>query len=630
MRSTPKRKTSLPARPILVTGATGFLGGHLVRRLIADGVPVRATGRRLPAGLALQALGADFRPVDLRDRAATVAACEGVRSVVHAGALSSAWGRREDFFAINVGGTENVIEGCLRHGVARLVYISSPSVLSRFAPQIGLTEDAPLPRTFVSVYSETKAVAETRVRAAQARGLAAVILRPKAIYGPGDNAIFPRVLRAAKAGRLAKIGDGGTVTNLTYVDDVVQAILLALEKPAAVGRTFLVTGGQDVKIWDVILDLLKRLGIPEPARAITSRKAMAIAAVLETTWRKLSLPGEPPLTRYSAGILAYSQTYDITAAREVLGYVPKVTIAEGVEHFLASLKGGTGDAPAPARPAKAVKPARVEIEILNAGVCRVKEATFLPGGGWRTIDVPALFALIRHPREGVVLFDTGYSPRFVEATRAFPNRVYRWLTPARIADDETAVAQLRARGVAADEVRWIVMSHFDPDHYGGLMDFPAARVACSWRAWDAIAGKKGLELLRMRVLPGHLPADLSARLLVLPDPDGPAIGPFDASLDLFGDGAIRLVPLPGHAPGQMGAFVTGADGRAFFLAADGCWSLANVEGDAVRGGVHRLFAHDKAGQDDTYRRLARLVHEYPEITVVPAHCPKAAAKVGAR
>jgi glyoxylase-like metal-dependent hydrolase (beta-lactamase superfamily II) len=260
----------------------------------------------------------------------------------------------------------------------------------------------------------------------------------------------------------------------------------------------------------------------------------------------------------------------------------------------------------------------------------VKEATFLPGGSWRTIDVPALFALVRHPRAGVVLFDTGYSPRFHEATRAFPNRVYRWLTPVQVTDEETAAAQLRAKGIDPAEVRLIVLSHFDPDHYGGLLDFPNARVACSWRAWESVAGKTGLDALKMRVLPGHLPGDLAARIDVLPDPDGPAFGPFDATLDLLGDGAVRLVALPGHAPGQMGAFVALEDGSEMFLAADGCWSRANVDGETIRGGVHRVMAHDKPGQDDTYRRLHRLIREHPEIQVVPAHCPKAAADVLAR
>ena len=124
-------------------------------------------GRNAKAGLALQALGADFRPVDLRDETAVVAACEGMARVAHVGALSSAWGRYEDFYATNVRGTQHVIAGCLRHGARTAwVYVSSPSVMSRHEPQLGLDEDSPLPDAFVSPYSETKKLAEDRVREA--------------------------------------------------------------------------------------------------------------------------------------------------------------------------------------------------------------------------------------------------------------------------------------------------------------------------------------------------------------------------------------------------------------------------------------------------------------------------------
>ena len=274
------------AGPILVTGATGFVGGHLVRTLISRGdIAVRATGRDLPAGLALSRLGADFRPVDLTDRAAMVAACKDAAAVVHLGALSSAWGRYEDFHATNVEGTANVIEGCRRHGVERLVHVSSPSVMSRSRHQRGLRESDPLPESFVSAYSETKKLGEDLVREAGAKGLDAVILRPKAIFGPGDRTIFPRLIEAAAKGRLSVIGDGKTVTNLTHVEDVVQAICLALDAPAAGGKTYLITGGEDVPIWEAIGIVLGALGYPTPTRRVSVDKAMALAAAMERAWR---------------------------------------------------------------------------------------------------------------------------------------------------------------------------------------------------------------------------------------------------------------------------------------------------------------------------------------------------------
>ncbi len=612
--------------PVLVTGATGFLGQHLVRHLLALGQPVRATGRNLKIGLALQADGADFRPVDLRDAAGMMAAMEGVEAVVHSGALSSVWGKVQDFHDINVGGTQNVIDACRAHGVRRLVYISSPSVMTRPEAQWNLTEDEPLPDEHVSVYSETKRLGEDRVRAAIASGadLETVILRPKAIYGPGDTAIFPRLLKSASQNRLPIVGDGDTVTNLTHVRDVVAATLLALESEKAVGGTYVVTGGEEVRIWDVIKDVVTRSGYKAPTRKIPIKRAMRAARVLEAIWRGLRLGGEPPITTYTAGILGLSQTYDITAARRDLGYEPKVTLAEGIAE--AFPEGGAKPAPTstPNEPAPTGEPPAVGLTIRSAGKVIVRPFVFRPGGGIRKIRVPALFAVIEHPDQGLLLWDTGYAPRFWDATRRLPWRIMRWATPAEIREDDAVVAHLPGLGHDPSEVRGIILSHFDPDHYGGLRDFPDVPIYCSWRAWAGARDRRGLSALRARLLPDHLPEDIAGRLKLLPDPSGPAISAFPASHDLFGDGSIRLVDLPGHAPGQLGAFVRRrGDPADFFLAADGCWNIAAIEAESYRGGAHRLLAIDKKAQDETYRKLRQVHRDWPELHIVPAHCPTA-------
>ncbi|MGD9739406.1 MAG: NAD-dependent epimerase/dehydratase family protein [Bauldia sp.] len=616
------------AGPVLVTGATGFLGQYVVRKLIEIGQPVIATGRNLKVGLALQEEGADFRPVDLTDAQGMRAAMKGVSAVVHSGALSSAWGKTSEFHATNVGGTENVIAACLAEGVKRLVYISSPSVMTRAEDQWNLKETDPLPDGHVSIYSLTKRLGEERVHQVADR-LQTVILRPKAIYGIGDTAIFPRLIKAASKGRLPLIGDGKTVTNLTHVSDVVEAILLALKSEKAVGNTYVITGGEDVLIWDVIRDVVRRSGFKEPTRRLPLRRAMRAAKVLETLWLRLRLPGEPPLTTYTAGILGLSQTYDISAARRDLGYEPKVTIARGIEESFAA---GPTSKPKrqPVRPRPyASEPLPVDIEILNSGTAFVRPFYFQPGGGIRWMGVPATFALIHHPTLGPVLWDTGYAPRFFEGTRRLPWRYMRWATPAEIPEELSAVNQLRARGIEPGDVKHVVLSHFDPDHFGGLRDFPEARITCSWRAWEGTRSLKGIAALRARLLPGHLPEDMAGRLHVLPDPEGPAISVFDKSLDLFGDGAIRLVDLPGHAPGQLGAFVRRkSDGTDFFLAADGCWNLAAIETNGYRGGAHRVLAVDRKAQDETYRKMRRIHQEWPALTIVPSHCPKAWLQIG--
>ncbi len=617
--------------PILVTGATGFLGQHLVRRLIELGQPVRATGRNIRVGLELQAAGADFRPVDLRDRAGMIAAAEGVEAVVHSGALSSVWGRRKDFHAINVDGTENVIAACRANGVKRLVYISSPSVMTRPIAQLNLNESEPLPDKHVSIYSETKRLGEELVHqaAAASADLETVILRPKAIYGPGDTAIFPRLIKAASKGRLPIIGDGKTVTNLTHVRDVVAAILLALKSDKAVGNTYLITGGEEVRIWDAIKEVVTRSGYKAPTRKIGIGRAMRAARVLEFVWRTLHLPGEPPLTTYTAGILGLSQTYDISAARRDLGYEPAVALEEGIAEAFP-----TSPAPAVAKrnPPKAVppnEPPAVDIRIRTAGIAWVRPFTFQPGGGFKWMAVPALYGIIEHPTQGLLLWDTGYAPRFFAATRRFPWRIMRYVTPAEIHEEDAVINQLKALGYDPADVKGIILSHFDPDHFGGLKDFPDVPIYCSARAWADVRERRGLAAVKARLLPDHLPEDIAGRLKLLPDPDGPPISAFDASLDLFGDGSIRLVELPGHAPGQLGAFLRRrSDGADLFLAADGCWNLAAIETSGYRGGAHRFLAVDKKAQDETYRKLRTLHKEWPQLHIVPSHCPRAWLETG--
>ena len=617
---------------VLVTGATGFLGRHLVAALLQQGRSVRALGRNTATGLELMQMGADFRPVDLRDRPAMSAACRGVRAVVHSGALSSAWGKRSAFFDINVRGTANVVEACRVNRVQRLVHISSPSVLSRFSHQYDLDEDTPFPEQFVSLYSETKARGELVVQKAMEEGIQAVILRPKAIYGPGDTTIFPRIIQLLSRGKLPILGEGDTVTNITHVSDVVQAILLALETEAGVGRTFTVTGGDAVNLWEVISLIAMRLGYPAPTRKIPVSRALRVARVLELAWRLLPLPGEPPLTRYKVGVMAFSQTYSIKSARQLLGYSPRVPWKAGIADFLDNSSSSLWEGREPRPCGQAHRSAftglpqsgePLHFQLLPTGTTRAWKRPFGSGSRWERIQVPAYAGLIQHPIHGPVLFDTGYSTRFFAATRRMPYRVYRWATPLTMTEQENLVARLPQAGVSPADVRWVIVSHFDPDHIGGLRDFPNAGFICHHRAWNAVAGKTGLDAMRTRLLPDLLPADFSARVHLLPDPDGEPLGPFDHSLDLFGDGTVRLVWLPGHAAGMLGAFIrSGRDDRQAFLAADACWSSQAFLADSTSG-IHPLLACDKKAQAQTYEKLRVLHRSMPDTMILPSHCPEA-------
>ncbi len=317
---------------ILITGGTGFLGHHIAERLLEDGHTLTLLGRTASSNTPQRGLFS--LRCDLRHRAAVIAACRGQDAVIHAGALSAPWGRWEDFYAINVRGTAAILEGCERFGVTRLIQISSPAVVFTGGDHQQTTEDAPYPRRFSSAYAQSKALAEQLVR--NETRVASVILRPKAIFGPGDRALLPRLVAAARAGRLPQVGTGQNLVDLTYVRNVADAVALALHRSAALGRTYHITNNEHVPLWPLIRRVLRELGLNDRLRAVPLPLMLAVAASMEL---RAKLTGcEPLLTRYSVAILGRTQTYDISAAQRDLGYQPRVTIADGVAHTLGYLR----------------------------------------------------------------------------------------------------------------------------------------------------------------------------------------------------------------------------------------------------------------------------------------------------
>jgi nucleoside-diphosphate-sugar epimerase len=317
---------------ILVTGATGFLGSHLATALLTQGHQITMLGRDFAPVKTQLTAGAIPLALDLRNRTAVMAACAETDLVYHVGALSTAWGSQADFQASNVEGTRAVVDGCLEHGVQRLVYVSSPAVTFDGRDQVNVNERQPYPQRFSSHYAATKKLGEDLVNAAHRRGLATVILRPKAIFGPGDRALLPRLLDRARQRRLPQIGDGRNLVDLTYVDNVVHALQLAATAPAAVGKTYLITNDEHVPLWPTIREVLQRLDLPANLRPLPTPIALTLARLLELNARRTGR--EPLLTRYTVGILARTQTYDISAARRDLGYVPQVSVAAGLARTL--------------------------------------------------------------------------------------------------------------------------------------------------------------------------------------------------------------------------------------------------------------------------------------------------------
>lgn len=342
--------------PTFVTGASGFIGGRIAERLLAEGRRVRVLARRpLPH---LEALGAEVIPGDLDNREALRRGCLGTESVFHVAGRVGVWGSRREFFAVNVGGTQNVINACREAGVPRLVYTSSPSVVYNGGDLAGVDESAPLCGRAPCAYPTSKAAAEREVLAANGPSLATVALRPHLVWGPGDKNVVPRVLALARTGRLKIIGSGRNQVDVTHISNVVDAHLLAegallngggVPSPRTVadvgvrsprnpgGRAYFITNGEPVVLWDWINQLLRGLNLPEVTKHIPLPVAYTAGGILEALWRVLPLKGEPPMTRFVAKEMATDHWFDISAARRDLAYHPLVTMADGtaelIEHY---------------------------------------------------------------------------------------------------------------------------------------------------------------------------------------------------------------------------------------------------------------------------------------------------------
>jgi len=336
------------AGSVLVTGASGFLGGAVCRALAAEGWRVVATGRNEARlrGLAEAGVAAGFCAGDLAagEFAGKLPVCD---AVVHCAALSSPWGRWRDFKVANVEATARVLAHARRCGARGFVHISSPTVFHRSCSQVNVTERTPWPGRAVNLYAASKRESERLVRES---GLRAVILRPRALFGPGDTVLLPRIIGAARAGRLPVIGDGLALTDFTYIDNAADSARLAVARACSlrVGESedFNITNGEPVALWPTLRALLARLGVPAPRRSVPLGVMRAVGRAAEFgAW---FTGREPRITRYGAEVLGYSQTFDISKARAVLGYQPRVGVEEGIGRFVAWWReqeaGGAGEA----------------------------------------------------------------------------------------------------------------------------------------------------------------------------------------------------------------------------------------------------------------------------------------------
>jgi len=325
-------------KKVLVTGGGGFLGSAIVTRLVQRKYHVRSFSRnRYPE---LSSMGIEQIQGDICNKSEIEHALRGVDLVFHTAAKAGIWGNYSDYYRTNVTGTQNVIAGCKKHHISRLIYTSSPSVVFNGTDMEGVNESVPYPATYHAYYPQTKAIAEQVVIKAAGQGLMTIILRPHLIWGPGDKHFVPRII--ARANRLVRVGNGKNLIDTVYIDNAADAHILAadgLEKnPKLSGNMYFISQGDPVPLWDMINHILKAAGLAPVRRSMPRNMAWLIGVMLELAYRSFNITKEPRMTRFLADELAKAHWFDISAARKDLGYTPRISIKEGLRRLESRLQ----------------------------------------------------------------------------------------------------------------------------------------------------------------------------------------------------------------------------------------------------------------------------------------------------
>lgn len=318
---------------VLLTGATGFLGKYITEQLMAGGYQVLALGRNEEAGKVLEDMGAVFCKGDFTDKEKCRPFFKDADYVIHAGALSTVWGKWESFREINVEGTRNVCELCVENHVKRLVYISSPSIYSGKQHRFDIKETEFDSTNKLNYYIKSKILAEQVIDEFHAKGLYTVTLRPRGLFGIGDTSLIPRILKAnAKIG-IPLFNGGENYVDITCVENVAYASILCIKAEDVDGEIFNISNGEPMQFKSILEMFLQAIDAKPKYLKLPLGLVYGIASLLETVYRTFDKEGEPALTRYTVCTLAFSQTLDISKAEKKLGYKSDMTISEGIVKY---------------------------------------------------------------------------------------------------------------------------------------------------------------------------------------------------------------------------------------------------------------------------------------------------------
>ncbi|MDG4476581.1 NAD-dependent epimerase/dehydratase family protein [Thiovibrio frasassiensis] len=321
---------------VLVLGGSGFVGRALVQRLVADGVETAVLARR--AFPEAEVLGVRVFSGDICDLDFLTNSLAGYDTVIHLASKAGIWGDKNEYYQTNVSGTQNVIDACRANAISVLVYASTPGVVYQKDDLCGVNERTPYARNFLSDYARSKAIAEKMVLDANAEGLKTIALRPHLIWGPGDTDLIPRLLGQARCRQLKRVGDGHNLVDVTYIDNAVDAFVLAAKnlhgQATGAGKPYFISQGEPVNLWNWLNKFFRRLDIPIVEESISFHKAYLAGVVMEAFCTLSKRKKEPCMTRFLAVQLAKSHWFSIENANRDLGYFPKVSTGEGINTIL--------------------------------------------------------------------------------------------------------------------------------------------------------------------------------------------------------------------------------------------------------------------------------------------------------
>jgi nucleoside-diphosphate-sugar epimerase len=327
----------------LLTGATGFIGGHLAERLVKTGHRVRCLARPTSNTTFLERLDVELAPGDLTDPISITRAAAGATHILHCGALVSDWATVPEIRLINVAGTRHVMQAALRSGVIRVIHVSSTDVYGHPNAVRDIPESQP-PSRFSNWYSSTKLEAESEVRRAASTGaVQSVVLRPATVYGPGSVNVVGEIAKAVRARNMLLIDRGRAVAGLCYIDILLDAATLALTAEAAAGQTFNVTDGLDVTWRQFVEDLARGLGSPPPCLSLPYPVAHGLGLAMEQAYRLFrtatGLRTPPLLSRQAVDVMGRHQSFSNAWIRQCLGWEPRVSYEAGLRNTLEWLTG---------------------------------------------------------------------------------------------------------------------------------------------------------------------------------------------------------------------------------------------------------------------------------------------------